>query len=197
MEELRRGRRGVTLIEVLVAAVIVSSVFVVVWYLYSHGMSNLQATERVLESTRGAHILFELLHRDLKRAREVAIPRDLLGAADPKMEPGDAALYVDLKEYLFRKKTRTVTIDGDAFRLGQFEEIAFTLSGPGLVTVKIVPIPSSGVAGEPERLASAGRYVLESAVWVEHLAASHEEPTLVANEAASHEFCLNGWPLDY
>lgn len=195
---LARGlRRAVTLIEVLVATVVVSSIFIVIWYFYSHGMSNLQVTERVLESTRGAHILFELLHRDLKRASEVAIPRELLSASDPRLEPGDAVIYADLKEYVFRKKDRRVTIDGYPFTLGRFEEVAFRLSEPGLVSIKIVPIPSSGGAGEPERLAAAGRYVLESAVWVEHLSARSEEPELVANEAASHAFCLTGWPLDY
>ena len=193
----RRLRRAITLIEVMVAAVIVSSVFIVVWYFYSHGMSNLQVTERVLESTRGAHILFELLHRDLKRATEVAIPRDLLSSSEPKLEPGDAVIYVDLKEYVFRKKDRRVTIDGYPFMLGHFEEIAFTLKEPGLVQVRIVPVPSAGTPGESVRLANAGRYVLEASVWIEHLSARSEEPQLVANEAASHAFCLTGWPLDY
>lgn len=192
-----RIRRAVTLIEVLVATVVVSSIFIVVWYFYSHGMSNLQVTERILESTRGAHILFELLHRDLKRASEVAIPRELLSSSDPKLEPGDAVIYVDLKEYVYRKKERRITIDGYPFTLGRFEEVSFRLTEPGLVTVKIVPIPSASGTGESERLAAAGRYVLESSVWVEHLSARSEEPELVANEAASHAFCLTGWPLDY
>lgn len=197
MATLKRIRRAVTLLEVLVATVVVSSIFIVIWYFYSHGMSNLQVTERVLESTRGAHILFELLHRDLKRASEVAIPKDLLNASDPKLEPGDAVLYVDLKEYVFRKKDRKVSIDGHPFSLGRFEEVNFRLTEPGLVSIKLVPIPSSGGTGESERLAAAGRYVLESSVWVEHLSARSEDPQLVANEAASHEFCLTGWPLDY
>lgn len=197
MATMRRLRRALTAIEVLIATVVVSSVFIVVWYLYSHGMSNLQVTERVLESTRGAHILFELLHRDLKRASEVGIPRDLLGGSEPKLEPGDAVIYIDLKEYVFRKKDRRVTIDGYPFTLGRFDEVSFKLTEPGLVQVKIVPVPSAGTAGESERLAAAGRYVLEASVWVEHLSARSEEPQLVAHEAASHAFCLTGWPLDY
>lgn len=195
---LARGlRRAVTLTEVLVATVVVCAVFIVVWYFYSHGMANLQVTERVLESTRGAHILFELLHRDLKRAGEVAIPRDLLAVTEPKLEPGDSVIYIDLKEYVFRKKEKRVTIDGYPFTLGRFEEVAFRLTEPGLVTIKLVPIPSASGSGESERLANAGRYVLESSVWVEHLSARSEDPQLVANEAASHAFCLTGWPLDY
>ena len=198
MEALRRARRkAVTLIEVMIAAIIVSTIFIVIWYFYSHGMSNIQVTERVLESTRGAHILFELLHRDLKRSSEVAIPRDLLSGSDPKLEPGDAVIYIDLKEYVFRKKDKRVTIDGYPFTLGRFEEVSFKITDPGLVTIKLVPIPSAGAASESPRLASAGRYELESSVWVEHLSARSEEPQLVANEAASHEFCLTGWPLDY
>lgn len=198
VKRVARGlRRAVTIIEVMVATVIVSTVFIVVWYFYSHGMSNLQVTERVLESTRGAHILFELLHRDAKRATEIAIPRDLLSSSDPKLEPGDAVLYVDLKEYVFRKKDKRVTIDGYPFTMGRFEEVSFVLKEPGLLTVRIVPIPSAGTAGESERLAAAGRYVLDASIWVEHLSARSEEPQLVANEAASHEYCLTGWPLDY
>lgn len=197
MATMKRLRKALTAIEVLIATVVVSSVFIVVWYMYSHGMSNLQVTERVLESTRGAHILFELLHRDLKRASEVGIPRDLLTGAEPKLEPGDAVIYIDLKEYVFRKKDKRVTIDGYPFTLGRFDEVSFKLIEPGLVHVRIVPVPSSGSAGESERLAAAGRYVLESSVWVEHLSARSEEPQLVANEAVTHLFCLTGWPLDY
>ena len=195
----RSLRRAVTLLEVLVAALVVSSIFIVIWYFYSHGMSNIQVTERVLESTRGAHILFELLHRDLKRAQEVAIPTDLLRNSDPKPEPGDAVIYIDLKEYAFRKRDRRVTIDGKPFLPGRFDEVRFTMAEPGLVTVRLVPVPSSSGSGPAEspRLAAAGRYVLESTVWVEYLTATTAEPELVANERASHQFCLNGWPLDY
>jgi predicted secreted protein len=186
MASLRRA--GVTLVEVLVAAVVVSAVVIVIWYFYSHGMSNLQATERILESTRGAHVLFELLHRDIKRAREVSIPKDLAALAETKMEPGDTLIYIDLKEYLFRKKTRTVTIDGHPFRLGLFDEISYESKEPGVST--------SG-KGEAPRLAQAGRYVLETTVTAEQIAAHAAEPTLVIEEAASHDFCLSGWPLDY
>lgn len=186
-----------TLIEVLVAALIVSSIVIVIWYFYSHGMSNLQATERILESTRGAHVLFELLHRDIKRAREVSIPKDLAALAEPKLEPGDGLVYIDLKEYLFRKKTRTVTIDGHPFRLGLFDEVAVENREPGVYTIRIVPVPSASVSGESPRLAQAGRYVLETTVASEELAAHAGEPTLVIKEAASHRYCLSGWPLDY
>jgi hypothetical protein len=197
MAPLRRLRRAVTLIEVLVAALIVSAVFVVIWYLYSHGMSNIQATERILESTRGAHVLFELLHRDVKRAREVLLPRDLTAATDPKLEPGDLLLYVDFKEYFFKKKDRTISIDGLPFRLGLFDEIAFEPVRPGVYQLKIVPVPSQGQPGESPRLANAGRYVLETTIAADQLAAQAEEPTLVQGEGASHRYCLSGWPLDY
>lgn len=198
MAALRRAvRRAVTLIEVLVAAVIVSAIFIVIWYLYSHGMSNMQATERILESTRGAHVLFELLHRDVKRAREILIPKDLTQVAEPKLEPGDLLLYVDFKEYFFKKKQKTVFIDGLPFRLGQFDEVGFELVTPGVYALKIVPVPSQGAPGEAPRLANAGRYVLETTVWAEQLQAAAEEPQLVINEPASHRYCLSGWPLDY
>lgn len=191
------NRRAVTLIEVLVAALIVSSIVIVIWYFYSHGMTNLQATERILESTRGAHVLFELLHRDLKRAREVSIPKELAALAEPKLEPGDSLTYIDLKEYLFRKKTRTVTIDGHPFRLGLFDDVAVETKEPGVYTIRIVPVPSASVPGESQRLAQAGRYVLETTVASEQLAAHAGELTLVIDEAASHQYCLSGWPLDY
>jgi predicted secreted protein len=195
MASLRRA--GVTLVEVLVAAVVVSAVVIVIWYFYSHGMANLQATERILESTRGAHVLFELLHRDIKRAREVSIPKDLAALAETKMEPGDTLIYIDMKEYLFRKKARTVTIDGHPFRLGLFDEISYESKEPGVFTIRIVPVPSTSGKGEAPRLAQAGRYVLETTVTSEQIAAHAAEPTLVIEEAASHDFCLSGWPLDY
>ena len=190
-------RRAVTLVEVLVAAVVVSAVVIVIWYLYSHGMSNLQATERILESTRGAHVLFELLHRDIKRAREVSLPKDLTAMAEPKLEAGDTVIYIDMKEYLFRKKTRTLSIDGNPFRLGLFDEVSYESREPGVYTIRIVPVPSASGKDEPARLAQAGRYVLETTVVADEIAAHAQEPALVKNEAASHDYCLSGWPLDY
>ncbi|MBI4862481.1 MAG: prepilin-type N-terminal cleavage/methylation domain-containing protein [Candidatus Riflebacteria bacterium] len=193
----RRPRRGLTLVEVLVAALIVSAIFVVIWYFYNQGMASIQSTERVLESTRAAHILFELLHRDLKRAREVLIPRDLAALAAGQVDPQDAILYVDLKEYAFRKKEQRLYIDGRPFKLGKFDAISFSTPQPDLVVFRISPVPSGRPSSDLPRVVQAGRFTLEASVWVERLAYLPDVPSPVDEHRAMHQFCLGGWALDY
>jgi hypothetical protein len=173
--------------------------FMVIWALYSHGMSSIQRTERILESTRAAHVLFELLHRDLKRAREVVIPRATTASAisTGPIEPGDALMYVDLKEYAFRKKTGTVWIEGRPLPLGRFDVVAFDSPRPGLVTFRISPVPSGGLPSDLPMLARAGRFTLEGSVWVEQVEGRANEPTLVGEFRGGHAFCMIGWPLDH
>jgi hypothetical protein len=197
MEYRLRARRGLSAIEVIVAALIVAGVFVVIWGIFSHGMRNIQSTERTLESTRAAHILFELLHRDLARAWEVAIPKAALKASKIPYEDGDSVIFIDLKEYAFRKKERRLYISGHPFRLSLFDEVSFEIVRPGLVKFTIAPNATTVPNADLQKRLHSGQFRLEGQVCVERLRALAQYPTQVEELKGSHKYCLGGWPLDY
>jgi len=171
-------------------------VFIVIWSVYGHGMRNISATERTLESTRAAHILFELLHRDLTRAREVAIPQSIMKVSGLPFEKGDALIFIDLKEYAFRKREKRVYVGGRLYRMGLFDEVSFEIVRPGVVKFVIVTAPSN-VGAEAKGVQRGGRFRLEGQVCVERICALERNPTQVEEFKETHKYCLGSWALDY
>lgn len=191
-------RRGFTLLEMLVATLLMALVVIGVWGIHTGGWRSMLVTQKKLGAIRGAHLLFEVLHRDLKSARTLLVaPR----VPDPATgAPGPTIFLIEGKEYVWDPVTGVLTVAGQRWVLGLFEEIRLEQRPRGLVMVRIVGLADEaaqeGPSG-PDGIGGTGRTVVEAAVTVDSLRTREAYPSVVEENRSLHGFCEGGDPIDY
>jgi prepilin-type N-terminal cleavage/methylation domain-containing protein len=182
-----------TLIELLVALLVASVVIIGSWLFWSGGSRQVVTGQRKLDSLRSAHLVFELLHRDLKSARSVLVT----SPSAPATPPVTTFFFIDGKEYAFDPAQRRLSIGGEPFRLTPFEEVTASLQPEGLVQVRIVSLadPADVPDGYPGK--KAGRMVLEMDAVVEVIRDQAHYPYVLGEEREAHGYCSMGDPIDY
>ena len=186
-------RTGFTLIELLVALLVACAVIIGSWLFWSGGSRQVVTGQRKLDSLRSAHLVFELLHRDLKSARTVFVSPP----SAPGTPPTTVFFFVDGKEYAFDPQQRRLSIGGEPFKLTPFEEVTATPQPEGLVQVRIVSLadPADVPDGYPGK--KAGRMVLEMDAVVEVIRDQVHYPHVLGEEREAHGYCSMGDPIDY
>lgn len=193
-----RARGGFTLVELLIATLLTVLVLVGVWLIHSGGWRNMLLTQKKLGAIRGAHLLFEILHRDLKGARSVLVAPRVPDPATGK--PGPTIFLIDGKEYVWDPRTGILIIAGERWVLGLFEEIQLEQHPRGLVKVRIVSLAEEAAQAGPtgvDGFGGGGRTVVESWVTVDTLRTREAYPSVVEENRASHGYCEGGEPIDY
>lgn len=193
-----RARDGFTLVEVLVAVLLVALVSMGTWLLHSGGWRGVLLTQKKLGAIRGAHLLFEVLHKDLKGARSLLVaPR----VPDPETgQPGPSVFLIDGKEYVFDPKTGQLTIAGERWVLSLFEDLTLEPGAFGLVKVRIVSLHDEAAKGGPagsDGPGGTGRTEVETLVTVDGLRGRERYPTVIEENRASHGYCTGGDPIDF
>jgi len=193
-----RRRSAFTLVELVVSVLLVALVCLGTWMIHTGGWRSMVVTQKKLGAIRGAHLLFEVLHRDLKSARSLLVaPR----VPDPDTgKPGPTVFLIDGREYVWDPVTGVLVIGGERWVLGLFEEITIEQRLHGEVFVRIVSLADEaaqqGMMG-PEGIGGAGRTVVESSVTVDRLRTREAYPYVVEENRAAHSGCEQGHSIDY
>ena len=195
-------RRAFTLVELLVATLLTVLLVVLTvmgtWAIHTGGWRNMLVTQKKLGAIRGAHLLFEVMHRDLKSARTLLVaPR----VPDPETgKPGPTVFLIDGKEYVWEPNTGVLTIAGERWVLGLFEDIQLEQHPRGLIRVRIVSVSDEAAQAGPtgaDGFGGAGRTVVESWVTVDTLRTREAYPSVVEENRAVHGYCEGGDGIDY
>lgn len=191
-------RRGFTLLELLVATILMAMVVIGAWSIHTGGWRSMIVTQKKLGAIRGAHLLFEVMHRDLKGARTLLVAPRVPDPATGK--PGASIILIDGKEYVWDPVTGVLIVGGEKWVLGLFEEISLEQRPRGLVMVRIVSLADEAAQDGPagvDGIGGAGRTVVEAAVTVDGLRKREAYPSVVEENRKMHGFCEGGDPIDY
>ncbi len=143
---LSRRQTAFTLVEVAVASAISALVMLILWTLDRTGMVQTNVTQNKLDALRSSHLLFEVVHRDLKGARHVV---DLPAPAGA----GHSLFFIDGKEYRFdRKSTNSPSVVSDGPLVGG-HDFSLHTNGDGSVHFRIA------TASQSTQDPTAGRFL--------------------------------------
>jgi hypothetical protein len=188
------GGAAFTLVELVTAIVLVAGAVLVVWALYTTGSRQVVLSQMKLDAVRGAHLLFEVLHRDLVGARSVLVVPP--PPAAPDRAPPPSLFFVDGKEYLLDRATGALTIAGEPWLLCGYEDVSLRLLAGGRARLRIAAVSHSAPrAGGPG--SGAARAVIESDVTIEVLRGKELFPFTVEEHRQAHNYCMEGDPVDY
>lgn len=190
-------RRAFTLVEMIFSVLLVAMVFLGVWMIHTGGWRSMILTQRKLGAIRGAHLLFERLHRDLKAAHTLLIAQPV----DPESGNQDWMVYlIDSHEYAWRKRTGELIVDGERWVLGVLDDFTLTQLPRGQVGVRISSLAEDAAQLGPvlnRGYSKNGRTVLEAAVTVDFLRGREVYPYVVTENRAYHGHCVAGPPIDF
>lgn len=198
MRRARRRASAFTLVEVLVSTLLTVLVLLGAWTINVGGWRNMLLTQKKLGAIRGAHLLFEVMHRDLKSARSVLVAPRVPDPATGK--PGPTIFLIDGKEYVWDPNTGVLVVGGERWVLGLFEDIQLEQRGRGLIRVRIVSLADEAAQPGPTGeggFGGGGRTVVESWVTVDTLRTREAYPSVVEENRAVHGYCEGGSPIDY
>ena len=195
---MTRRRNAFTLIELLVAVLLVVLVCLGTWMIHTGGWRSMLVTQKKLGAIRGAHLLFEVMHRDLKCARSLLVaPR----VPDPETgKPGPSIFLIDNKEYVWDPTTGVLIVSGEKWILGLFTEIHLDQLTQGQVHVRIVSVSDEAAQNGPaghDGIGGSGRTVVESTVTMDRLRGREVYPWVVEENRPYHKGCMEGDALDY
>jgi len=189
-----RTRRAFSLIEVVVASLLIAIVVFFVLTVFSRGRATIDSNARKLDAMTTVHAKVEELRHVLLTCGWAWTP-----SADDAGDPpgGSRLLYVDGREWAFDGDSSRLFVDTTA-RPGILRDVRFFSSRPFVVTYGVScsrTAPVHDDAEAPTGRADRERASLVSAVFLEAHAAEVRERNHVYERSATWD--VNGPPIHY